>query len=289
MKSMENSSPHTSQGKMIRKIDGALEHFDHRKLIHSLRRSGADERIVRDIAAHVETHITDGMSTDDIYRHARMLLKGTHKTAAVKYSLRRALFSLGPTGFPFEDFLGALFASQGYETKTGVVLKGRCVEHEVDLIAYKKDHCLIAEAKFHSYPAMKSDLHVALYCKARFDDLQGIKHSQHQSCEVLDSYIITNTKFTHVATQYATCVGIKLLSWNYPKEKTLQDHIEAAGIYPITALTTLSVHAKRQLIEHGVILCKDMEKKRDVLRSLGFTAQKIETVIEESVNICMSR
>ncbi len=277
---------------MITKVDGNVESFDHRKLAGSLRRSGADEASIRDIVAEIEAKVSDGMSTDDIYRRARSLLKERHKVAAVKYSLRRALFSLGPTGFPFEDFLAELFQTQGYETKTGVILKGRCVEHEVDLIAYKKDHCFIAEAKFHLHPGIKSDLHVALYSHARFQDLKGVRVSKNLAsnhpCEIVDSYIITNTKFTQVAIDYAKCVGVKLLSWNYPKEKTLQDHIEEAGIYPITALTTLSVEGKRLLLENGVILCKDMSKKRDLLRRLGFNASKIETIIEESVNICTS-
>lgn len=273
---------------MVTKVDGNVERFDHRKLAHSLRRSGANEALVRDIVAHIEAEMSDGMSTDDIYRHARSLLKDTHKTAAIKYSLRRALFSLGPTGFPFEDFLAQLFQTQGYQTKTGVMIRGRCVEHEVDLIAYKRDHCFIAEAKFHAHPGVKSDLQVALYSHARFQDLKGMRLSQSQPCEIVDSYIITNTKFTNVAIEYAKCVGIKLLSWNYPREKTLQDYIEEASIYPITALTSLSVQGKRLLLENGVVLCKDMANKRDLLRSLGFAAGKIETIIEESVNVCTS-
>lgn len=271
---------------MIRKVDGTTEPFDERKLRRSLARSGVSDAVIDNIVSQVNARITDGATTTTIYRHARSLLKKTHKTAAVKYSLRRALFNLGPTGFPFEDFLGALFQTQGYETKTGVILKGRCVEHEVDLIAWKPDHCFIAEAKFHAKPGMKSDLQVALYSHARFEDLKGMRLSQKQACGIVDSYIITNTKFTTVAMQYAACVGVKVLSWNYPKEKTLQDHIEEAGIYPITALTSISVRDKRALLENGLILCKDMAEKRDILRALGFSPHKIETMIAESVNLC---
>jgi len=271
---------------LITKVDGNVEQFDHKKLAHSLRRSGADESLISEIVARIESEINEGITTDDIYRRARALLKDRHRTAAVKYSLRRALFSLGPTGFPFEDFLGQLFETQGYEIKTGVILQGRCVEHEVDLIAYKAGHCFIAEAKFHAHPAMKSDLQVALYSHARFQDLKGMPSSPGHPGEIVDSYIITNTKFTNVATAYAACVGVKLLSWNYPKEKTLQDHIEEAGIYPITALTTLSVEGKRFLLQNGVVLCKDMAGKRDLFRRLGFAANKVETIIKESVNLC---
>lgn len=271
---------------MVTKVDGGVEPFEERKLRHSLRRSGADEQAIDDIVAEINAWIKDGTSTTEIYRRARSLLKKRHGTAAVRYSMRRALFNLGPTGFPFEDFLGQLFASQGYRTKTGVTIRGRCVEHEVDLVAYKKDHCFIAEAKFHIHPGMKSDLQVALYSHARFQDLKGMHLSPNEPCEIVDSYIITNTKFTSAAMEYAQCVGIKVLSWNFPKEKTLQDHIEEAGIYPITALTTLSQQGKRMLLEHGIVLCRDMAGKRDIMRSLGFSPGKIETIIAESVNLC---
>ncbi len=273
---------------IITKVDGTTEPFDRRKLIHSLHRSGASAEIINDIVAHVESEITAEASTNDIYRHARSLLKKTHKTVAVRYSLRRALFNLGPTGFPFEDFLGKMFQAQGYETKVGVILQGKCVEHEIDLVAYKNDHCFIAEAKFHSDPGTKSDLQVALYSHARFQDLQGTYVSQAHTCPIVDSYIITNTKFTNVATQYAQCTGVQLLSWNYPKGKTLQDHIEELGLYPITALMSLSVQEKRLLLENGIILCTEVEKNRDMLRSLGLSPQKIETIVTESVNLCTS-
>ena len=276
----------TKKMPLVTKIDGTQEPFDERKLRHSLKRSGASDAVVETIVEKVDARITDGATTTDIYRYARSLLKTAHQTAAVKYSLRRALFSLGPTGFPFEDFLGALFHIQGYETKTGVILQGRCVEHEVDLIAYKKDHCFIAEAKFHAKPGMKSDLQVALYSHARFQDLKDMRVSPRQSCGIMDAYIITNTKFTHVAEQYARCSGIKLLSWNYPKEKTLQDHIEEAGIYPITALTSISIRDKQLLLENEIVLCKDMAQKRELLRHIGFAPRKIETMIAESVNLC---
>lgn len=58
------------------------------------------------------------MYTQEIYRHAFSLLRQHQTPAAARYSLRRALFGLGPTGFPFEVFLGRLFESDGYTVKT---------------------------------------------------------------------------------------------------------------------------------------------------------------------------
>lgn len=278
--------PMQTAAKLITKVDGEVELFNPEKLRHSLRRSGARADIIEEIVARVEEQMYDGMTTTEIYRKTRGFLKQQHKTAAAKYSLRRALFNLGPTGFPFEDFLGELFRTKGYAVQTGAVIRGRCVEHEVDLVAHTPDHCFVAEAKFHVHPGMKSDLQVALYSHARFEDLKGARFGGAPPCGVIDGYVITNTKFTDVAIRYAECTGLKLLSWNYPREKTLQDHIEEAGIYPITALTSLSTHDKRALLENGLVLCRNLAERRDTLRQLGFTENKIETMIEESVNLC---
>ena len=198
----------------------------------------------------------------------------------------RALAGLGPTGFPFEDFLAELFRAKGYTTHTGITMRGNCVEHEVDLVAHKRDDCVIAEAKFHAHHGMKTDLQVALYTHARFEDLKNAPLPHDSSRRVTGAYLITNTKFTSVAIAYAECVGLRLLSWNYPKGRTLQDEIQAAGIYPITTLTTLSAQEKRLLLNNGMVLCKDMPERSQALRSMGFSQKKIETLISESVNLC---
>lgn len=273
---------------LVIKADGIAEPFEREKLVRSLKRSGASASAVQNVVAQVESELSDGMTTEDIYRYARSLLKKQHeKVAVAKYSLRRALFSLGPTGFPFEDFLARLFETQGYTTRTGALVRGVCVEHEVDLIAHKDNHCFIAEAKFHARPGVKSDLQVALYSHARFLDLKG-KMISGTGCPINEGYIITNTKFTKAAIEYADCVGLKLISWDHPREKTLQDYIEEAGIYPITALPSLTVREKQALLTNGVVLCKDMPEKRDILRTIGIAPNKIETIIEEGVNLCHS-
>lgn len=267
-------------------MDGSVEPFARRKLLSSLQRSGADDALAQEIADRIEAELQEGMTTGEIYRRARTLLKGHEKTAAAKYSLRRALFDLGPTGFPFEYFLARLFAEQGYTTERSVVMRGACAEHEIDLVASKHDACFIAEAKFHSRAGTRSDMQVVLYSYARFLDLAGVKPSGAHTCGVTDTYIITNTKFTRSAIAYAECVGVRLLSWNYPKEESLQDQIERAGIYPITTLPSLSMKEKRMLLEHGIVLCRDIGAQRDVLRRLGMSSKKIETISEESVNLC---
>lgn len=272
----------------IKKADGSIEIFKVEKLRRSLRRAGATPEEVNEIVSEINPILTDGTNTQFIYRHAFALLRRSKPTAAARYSLRRALFNLGPTGFPFEKFLSRLFSTQGYTTDTGIVIEGNCVSHEIDLTAYKPDHCFVAEAKFHGRPGNKSDLQVAMYSYARFLDLKGKAVSAEAGCTIDEFWLITNTKFTTTAVQYADCVGIKLLGWTHPKKNNLHDYIQRAGVYPITVLQNLSVSQIESLVAREVILCKDLLERSHVLRHLHLSPRKQEAVLQEARDICLT-
>jgi len=271
---------------LVTKADGTMEEFRPEKLKTSLKKAGAKRAEIDTIVRNIEKTLTDGVTTQVIYRRAFTLLRKSEQPIAAKYSLRRALFSLGPTGFPFEDFLARLFEVEGYTTKRRILIQGKCATHEIDIAAYKPDHSFVAEAKFHSRPGIKSDLQVALYSYARYLDLKSHPICREDVCGIDDLYIITNTKFTHAAVRYTECVGIKLLSWNYPKGNTLQHRIESAGLYPITTLSSLSNTQKATLLELGVILCRDLLKKPDMLKYVGITHIKAEKALEEAKKLC---
>jgi hypothetical protein len=89
----------------ITKANGVKEIFKPDKLSQSLLNSGASEDIARGIVEHISRELQDGMSTSVIYDHAFYLLGKKAKPLAARYSLRRALGELGPSGFPFEKFM----------------------------------------------------------------------------------------------------------------------------------------------------------------------------------------
>jgi hypothetical protein len=269
----------------VAKADGTRELFKVSKLKHSLNRAGASVSEIQSIIAEVEKTLYDGIQTQEIYRRAFELLRQSETVIAARYSLRRALFNLGPTGFPFEDFLARLFAHEGYITKTRLTLKGKCAEHEIDVAAYNSTHSFVAEAKFHSHPGMKSDLQVALYSFARLHDLQNLKICSADVCGIKEFMIVTNTKFTSAAEKYALCSGLKLLSWEFPKGNNLHDRIQRSGLYPITVLQTLSPSQKKVLIEKGVIVCADILKKPQLLRAVHISPKRTEAVLSEAVKL----
>ena len=128
---------------------------------------------------------------------------------------------------------------------------------------------------------------VVLYVKARFDDIVGRQVGE-VNCKINEGWLITNTKFTRNAIEYGRCVGLHMLSWNYPEKKNLQNLIEETGVYPITALTTLTKNEKRQLLEHNIALCTVVIDNGQVLRDAGIEAKKIDMIIEESRELCES-
>jgi hypothetical protein len=267
---------------LVAKADGKKELFKVSKLKQSLSRSGASPQEIGMIIPEVEKMLFDGITTQEIYRRAFEMLRASETVVAARYSLRRALFNLGPTGFPFEDFLAKLFEHEGYTTKTRLILKGKCAEHEIDVAAYKNDDCFIAEAKFHSHPGMKSDLQVALYSFARLHDLQNLKICNADICGIKKFMIVTNTKFTSAAEKYALCSGLELLSWEFPKGNNLHDRIERSGLYPVTVLQTLSPSQKRALIEKGIVVCTDLLKKPQMLDIVHITQNRKNAVLDEA-------
>ncbi len=267
---------------LITKADGTVEQFDSSKLRRSLKRAGAHDSEISDIVRQIETVARDGMRTQDIYKHAFSMLRGAEASIVARYSLRRALFNLGPTGFPFETFLAKLFENQGYKTRTGITLQGRCALHEIDLAAYKDDHAFVAEAKFHARPGIKSDLQVAMYSYARLLDLSEQKICTEDICGIKNLKIVTNTKFTTAAIKYATCVGVEVLGWDYPKKDNLYEMIERSGLYPITVLQGLTNAQKQLLMDKKIVVCEDLVKKPKVLASLGLSPRKMEALLFEA-------
>jgi hypothetical protein len=270
---------------LITKADGTREAFDSHKLMASLARSGADRTSAQEITSQVEEELFDGITTQEIYRRAFARLRQLRHGAAARYSLKRAVWEFGPSGFPFETYIAAILHAEGWETVTDKIVRGACVEHEVDVVAKKAHEVMYVEAKFHNSPGFKTDLKTALYVKARMDDINAARKAKGEA-EPARGFLVTNTKFTTHASHYASCAGLDLLSWEEPHGATLHDRIDAAGLYPITALTTLSRREKILLLERRVVLCSDLSKDTRALAEAGVTGPKATAVLEEAGALC---
>lgn len=265
----------------IIKADGTIEPFDGTKLEASLRKSGATEKTAERIRLTIESTIAPAAASNEIYRRAFQMLRREARPAAARYSLRRALFEFGPSGHPFEDFVAEIFKKEWWMVEGRQVIPGKCVPHEVDVYATRGQERIAAELKYHNDPGYKTDVKVALYVKARFDDIWQCDPKS-QTCPVDRGFLITNTKFTSHAVQYAKCSGLGLLGWSYPHSGNLYDRVVASGVYPITALTTLKKAEKRILIDQGIVTCEQVVERRESLRELGIPVDRIGTIVAEA-------
>lgn len=271
---------------VITKADGTEQIFDPDRLVASLARAGAMPHTAQRIANAVTSTITPGATSKEVYTRAFTLLRKEARPVAARYALRRALLELGPTGHPFEDFVSHLLMKEGWAVETRKVIKGHCVNHEVDLYAShpEKNEFLAAELKYHNDPGYKTDLKIALYVKSRFDDIFSCD-PQVRACPLDRGLLVTNTKFTSEAIAYAECAGVELLGWGYPLHESLFIRMSRSGTYPITALTSLSQAEKRLLIDERVIAVDLILKNRRVLDVLHLSANRIGEVLAEADGI----
>jgi len=271
----------------ITKADGTKELFEETKLIDSLRNAGGNEVIIEKILEELNKEIYDGMPTSEIYSKAFKLLRIHSMPMAIKYSLRRALSELGPDGFPFEKYVAKIFQTWGYETLTDQTVLGVCVPHEVDVVAWNNDKLIMVEAKFHNELDLKSDLKVALYIKARFDDLKGnIFNYGGKERRLDEGWLVTNTKFTEQAIRYGECNKLKMLGWNYPVRGNLQDIIEELRLHPFTCLTSVSNTHKKSLLEKGIVICMEIYNNPEILKDVGMKSEEIGIVLDEIRTVC---
>jgi hypothetical protein len=99
-------------------------------------------------------------------------------------------------------------------SKTNIILKGKCISHEIDVL-FKERELSLVECKFHGSVNAASDV-VPLYIHSRYNDLKRTTRHFSNSDTISHCWIATNNRFTSDAIAYASCVDIQLLR-DYPK------------------------------------------------------------------------
>ena len=272
----------------IIKATGEKTRFSVAKLQKSLRASGANDVLVGEIVQRVMDELYPGISTKEIYNRAFAMLKKAKSVYASKYKLKKAIYELGPTGFPFERFIASILHYSGYRTKVGEVVQGTCVSHEIDVLAIKNGTLNIIECKFHSENGLNCNIKVPLYIHSRYHDVQGPLHAKKdKDYEKTSSWVVTNTRFTADALQYGKCAGLYLLSWDYPEGDGLKERIDRLGLYPITVSTLLSGREKQFLLDRNVVLYRELLKDLYYLDHLGISNGRKERIIKEMKSLCV--
>ncbi len=268
------------------KGNGEKALFDVEKLKKALAHSGANIKEQEDIAKLLEAQLYDGIPTRKIYQMAHALLRKKSNRMAGRYRLKKAMMELGPTGYPFERFVGKLFELDGYEVETGVMVQGKCIQHEVDVVARKGNEMIMIECKFHSDSSRKCNVQVPLYIQSRYLDVKAAWEQIHGKEGMnYKGGVVTNTRFSDDATSFAECVGLHLISWDYPGNKALKYWIDKSGLHPLTSLHTINKKHKQLLLEEGIVLCRELVKQPLLLNKIGLTERQAKKVLSEAKNL----
>lgn len=267
---------------LVRKASGEQEPFSRKKLESSLERAGADKIAIYDIVSEVEPWLYKGISTRKIYKKAFKLLRGRGKGMAARYSLKKAIMELGPTGYPFEHFMGELLRPLGIKSEVGQLLQGKCVKHEVDVVVTGKDRQYFVECKYYNSQGKYADVKVPLYIRSRFEDIVEMrKNLPEYAGFTFHGWLVTNTRFTSDAMDYGKCAGLHLMSWDYPKGHSLKDLIEQNRLFPITVITLLTNDQKKILLNSGIVLCSQIKADIRVLEILNLSENKRKKIMLE--------
>nr|WP_315149578.1 ATP cone domain-containing protein [uncultured Flavobacterium sp.] len=271
----------------IVKYSGDIVEFNPTKLRQSLLKSGASHLVVDSILQTIQKEIYEGISTKQIYKMAFGLLKKAANSHAARYNLKEAIRLLGPAGFFFEKYIARLFASEHYETQTNLILQGKCVSHEMDILIKKEQVISMVECKFHMGKDANSDVKVPMYILSRFNDLKDKQHTMFSGKESISKcWIVTNNRFTSDAIAFAKCSGLNMLSWNYPENNNISTKNADNFLYPITCLTTLSLAEKEKLLILDIILVKEIINNSESLEKIGLTTNRIKNVLKEASELC---
>jgi len=271
----------------VTKASGEKEQFKLSRLRRSLKHSGASDKIVNQVINEIAGQLHNGITTKEIYEKAFAFLRKASGSVAARYKLKKAIFELGPTGFPFEKFVAEILRYEGFDVKVDVMVRGHCVKHEVDVVAEKKDKHFMVECKFHSNQGRFCDVKVPLYIQSRFKDVekQWRKRPGHHT-KFHQGWIFTNTRFTTDAIQFGKCSGLMLIGWDFPAKDSLKDRIERAGLHPVTCLTTLSKIDKKKLLENDIVLCMDLCHQPHLLESIGVKKSRFRKILLEAHDLC---
>lgn len=263
------------------KKDGTKEKFKPAKVRRALRRSGLSTKEAETTLKLLYPKLRDGMSTRQIYSKLYSIIRSLRPEKKYRFNLKQALIKLGPAGYFFEDYTAKLFQCLGYETELRAIPIGRCVTHEVDVIAKKGREKMMVECKFRNEPGTRCRIQTALYIYARFQDLaEGAR--LHSKIPFTKPCLATNAKFSTDVLKYAECMGMRLLGWAYPRDGSLEILADRTKCYPISVIS-MKQHTLRTLLKNGFIVVGDIpENPEELAKATGISISNARRIVNEA-------
>lgn len=241
----------------VTKADGSKQPFDKNKIVRTAVRMHSSFEEAEEIANKIEAKVYEGIHTKKILQMIFTYLRQRYPKYKHVRDLREAISLLRPKP-DFEKFVAVLLSAKGYSVETNKILQGKCVDHEIDVIAGKPPEMVYVEVKHHFQPHTYTGLDVFLETNSALQDLQEGFLAAKQDYNFKKAMIVVNTKISDHAKYYANCRGISYLAWRAPENEGMEFLIEDKKLYPITYLRELDDDSHRKLGDNGIVTIKQL-------------------------------
>lgn len=267
----------------VAKADGSRQLFDREKIVRTCLRMGATRHIAEEIADKIETGIYDGIETEEILKKIFRLLRRYQPVMRHLTDLRKSLSLINPKP-EFEGYVQIVLRENGYEVTPSQIIRGRCVEHEVDAIARKDDLTYFVEVKHHYNYHTPTGLDESRIARAVLEDVTEGFELGLSNLRIDRAMIVCNTKYSDHAKRYGECRGILQIGWSSPPYHGLQEMIEENRLHPITCLKDLTKETRGKLTSAGIILIKQLVEgdPEEIARRTGMPYESLEPMIEKA-------
>ena len=264
------------------KADGSREPFQRKKVFRTCLRICGSSEVAELVSKEVEARVYDGISTKEILQMVFELAAKHRPAIAHRTDLRMAL-SLLRSKPDFEGFIARLFEKLGYRVRRNLVIQGFCIEHEIDVLAFRGGEVVYVEVKHHVQPHRYVDLDVVEKIWATLLDLrEGYEKGLH-GFDISKPLVATNTKLTWHASKYARCRGVDILCWNIPRGRSLEELLVRFKMYPVTILKGFNLETLYKVIDMGYMTLKELaEANPEGLSEKGLPEETAELLVEHA-------
>jgi Holliday junction resolvase-like predicted endonuclease len=268
---------------LVTKSDGSKQVFRKEKVIDTCIRMGATREVAEGVADRVERRIYDGIESKRVLSMIFRQLGRYDPSVKHHIDLRMALAMMEPKP-DFEQYIRILLKEQGYQVTPNAIIRGKCVEHEIDAIAKKDEKTFIVEVKHHSNHHTLSGLDVDRISRATLEDITEGFELGLNSINVDKAMIVCNVKLSDHAKRYADCRGIEHIGWRFPPDRGIDAMIEEKKLYPITYLKNLDSTTMRRLAGGGVLLLKQLAESdsKSLSERIRITRNRLESIIQKA-------
>jgi len=244
---------------------------------------GASSQVANEVIEKVESRLYDGISTKLILRMITKFMRKYKPEIRNLFDLRKGLSLMSPKP-EFELFVQVLLKNNGFEIRPSQILRGKCVEHEVDAIAKQDGVTFLVESKHHfSYHAL-TGLDESRIARAILEDVTEGSLPNITGWKIDRAMIVTNTRYSDHAIQYGSCMNILQIGWSSPANLGLQNMIEQKKLYPLSCLRSLRGEIRLKLVEFGIVLIGQLlsENLYELAKKTRLPQEALREIVEKA-------